>query len=68
RYAENAAFNPSLPPLQAALILLNLSGGDCLNIRRAVLAEPQEAIISQWDATRVTLAALGCQNVSRAAF
>ena len=68
RYAENAAFNPSLPPLQAALILLNLSGGDCLDIRRAVLAEPQEAIISQWDATRVTLAALGCQNVSRAAF
>lgn len=68
RYAENAAFNPSLPPLQAALILLNLSGGDCLNIRRAVLVEPQEAILSQWDATRATLAALGCQNVSRAAF
>ncbi|SVK54744.1 Cytidine deaminase [Acinetobacter baumannii] len=68
RYAENAAFNPSLPPLQAALILLNLSGGDCQNIRRAVLAEPQDASISQWDATRVTLAALGCQNVSRAAF
>jgi len=68
RYAENAAFNPSLPPLQAALILLNLSGGDCLNIRRAVLAEPQDAIVSQWDATRATLAALGCQNVSRAAF
>ncbi len=68
RYAKNA-FNPSLPPLQAALILLNLSGGDCLNIRRrAVLVEPQEAILSQWDATRATLAALGCQNVSRAAF
>ncbi len=65
---RNAAFNPSLPPLQAALILLNLSGGDCLNIRRAVLAEPQKAILSQWDATRATLAALGCQNVSRAAF
>jgi cytidine deaminase len=68
RYAENAAFNPSLPPLQAALILLNLSGDDCLNIRRAVLVEPQEAILSQWDATRATLAALGCQNVSRATF
>lgn len=68
RYAENAAFNPSLPPLQAALILLNISGGDCLNIRRAVLVEPQKAILSQWDATRATLAALGCQNVSRATF
>jgi len=68
RYAENAAFNPSLPPLQAALILLNVSGGDCLKIRRAVLAEPQGAIFSQWDATRSTLEALGCQNVSRISF
>ncbi|CAI0885535.1 Cytidine deaminase [Serratia entomophila] len=68
RYAENAAFNPSLPPLQAALILLNVSGGDCLKIRRAVLAEPQGAIFSQWDATRATLEALGCQNVSRISF
>ena len=25
-YAENAAFNPTLPPLQGALILLNLKG------------------------------------------
>lgn len=68
RYAENAAFNPSLPPLQAALILLNVSGGDCLKVRRAVLAEPQSAIFSQWDATRATLAALGCDNVRRISF
>ncbi|EFE93702.1 cytidine deaminase [Serratia odorifera] len=68
RYAENAAFNPSLPPLQAALVLLNLSGGDCRQIRRAVLAEPQSAILSQWDATRATLAALGCDAVSRITF
>ncbi|MDT3251292.1 cytidine deaminase [Serratia sp. root2] len=68
RYAENAAFNPSLPPLQAALILLNVSGRDCQKIRRAVLAEPQTAILTQWDATRATLEALGCQNVSRVTF
>ncbi|RMN18001.1 hypothetical protein ALQ63_00570 [Serratia plymuthica] len=68
RYAENAAFNPSLPPLQAALILLNVSGSDCQKIRRAVLAEPQTAILTQWDATRATLEALGCQNVSRITF
>lgn len=68
RYAENAAFNPSLPPLQAALILMNVSGGDCQKVVRAVLAEPDSAILNQWDATRATLAALGCQNVSRITF
>ncbi|CAI1543325.1 Cytidine deaminase [Serratia quinivorans] len=68
RYAENAAFNPSLPPLQAALILMNVSGGDCQKVKRAVLAEPESAILTQWDATRATLAALGCQNVSRITF
>lgn len=68
RYAENAAFNPSLPPLQAALILMNVSGGDCEKVVRAVLAEPDSAILTQWDATRATLAALDCQNVSRITF
>jgi cytidine deaminase len=68
RYAENAAFNPSLPPLQAALILMNVSGDDCQKVKRAVLAEPESAILTQWDATRATLAALGCQNVSRITF
>ncbi|KFK97930.1 MULTISPECIES: cytidine deaminase [unclassified Serratia (in: enterobacteria)] len=68
RYAENAAFNPSLPPLQAALVLMNLSGANCQNIRRAVLAEAQGAIVSQWNATQATLAALGCHNVSQVTF
>lgn len=68
RYAENAAFNPSLPPLQAALILMNVSGGDCQKVVRAVLAEPDSAILTQWDATRATLSALGCQNLSRITF
>ncbi|CNG01481.1 cytidine deaminase [Yersinia massiliensis] len=68
RYAENAAFNPSLPPLQAALILANLSGKDCWTIRRAVLVEGNEAILSQWDATNATLAALSCTDVDRVTF
>ncbi|MFV8979518.1 cytidine deaminase [Serratia fonticola] len=68
RYAENAAFNPSLPPLQAALILMNVSGGDCQKVRRAVLAEAEGAILTQWDATRATLAALGCEDVQRVTF
>ncbi len=68
RYAENAAFNPSLPPLQAALVLMNISGGDCQKIRRAVLAEAQGAILTQWDATRATLEALGCRDIQRVTF
>lgn len=64
RYAENAAFNPSLPPLQAALILLNMSGEDCLNVRRAVLVEQTDALITQNDATRATLNALGCEDIT----
>ncbi len=65
RYAENAAFNPSLPPLQGALNLLSLNGYDYPDIQRAVLAEKAEATLTQWDATDATLKALGCQNIER---
>ncbi len=65
-YAENAAFNPSLPPLQAALNVLSLSGYDYSDIQRAVLAERADASLTQWDATVATLKALGCQNIDRA--
>lgn len=37
RYAENAAYNPSLPPLQVALNLLRLSGKPETQIQHAVL-------------------------------
>lgn len=63
RYAENAAYNPSLPPLQSALILMNLRGGDCFSIRQAVLAETSGAKLSQHSATRATLEALGCHQL-----
>ncbi|CDL85861.1 cytidine deaminase [Xenorhabdus cabanillasii] len=62
RYAENAAFNPSLPPLQAALILMNMSGSDCRTIKRAILVEGQNNHLSQWNATESTLISLGCKQ------
>jgi cytidine deaminase len=65
RYAENAAFNPSLPPLQSALILLNMAGGDCHAIKRAVLTERADVPLSQWETTVTTLRALGCQESHR---
>lgn len=37
RYAENAAYNPSLPPLQTALNLLRLNGRHASDITAAVL-------------------------------
>jgi cytidine deaminase len=42
RYAENAAFNPSLSPLQGALIALTLAGGSYASIQAAVLVEAPE--------------------------
>ncbi|HDN2513617.1 MULTISPECIES: cytidine deaminase [Providencia] len=66
RYAENAAFNPSLPPLQAALIMINLSGKDIHAIDQAKFVEKQDAIIKHWCVTENTLQALGCQNIELA--
>ncbi|SFN32164.1 cytidine deaminase [Izhakiella capsodis] len=63
-YAENAAFNPSLPPLQAALIMLNMAGESPLEIKTAVLVEKSDAVICQYPATNATLDALGCQHLS----
>ena len=63
RYAENAAFNPTLPPLQAALNVLNLAGYGFGEIKQAVLAEEPQANLSQRAATIATLQALGCDRV-----
>ena len=54
RYAENAAYNPSMSPLQAALSQLVLHGQPFSSITRAVLVQaPGRA--SQVDATRTVL-------------
>ncbi|WP_312055455.1 cytidine deaminase [Pantoea brenneri] len=63
RYAENAAFNPSFPPLQAALVLLNMQGGHSGQIKRAVLAEVENATLSQFAATQATLQTFGCAEL-----
>ena len=55
-YAENAAFNPSLSPLQAALSQLNLAGGAWDDIGEVVLV----AVDTLHDsATRTVLGAIG---------
>lgn len=64
-YAENAAFNPSLPPLQAALNVLSLSGYEYREIKRAVLAERREASLVQWPAISATLNAIGVKNINQ---
>ncbi len=57
-YAENAAFNPSLPPLQVALIQLLLAGGTFDEIKAAALVENSEGKISHLADTQSTLEAL----------
>ena len=44
RYAENAAFNPSVPPLASALALLRLGGRDPSEVVRAVLVECLDSV------------------------
>ncbi|HYC92129.1 MAG TPA: cytidine deaminase [Thermoanaerobaculia bacterium] len=55
-YAENAAFNPSLSPLQAALSQLNLRGGEWSDIAECVLVRVDPL---HDNATRLLLAAIG---------
>ena len=56
-YIENAAFNPSLPPLQAALAGYFAAGPPAGDIQRAVLVEGEKSTISQHTTTQSTLAA-----------
>lgn len=48
-YAENCAYNPSLSPLQGALISLHLAGDNIQDIRSAVLAESSLNAVSQYE-------------------
>lgn len=57
-YAENAAFNPSLPPLQVALIQILMAGEDFDNIKAAALVENSQGKISHLADTQSTLEAL----------
>jgi len=54
-YVENAAYNPSLPPLLTAIDRLRFSGGQYSDICRAVLVELDGSKISQQGITHLLL-------------
>jgi cytidine deaminase len=57
-YLENAAFNPSLSPLQTALVQLVLAGQDYAAITRVLLLEIKNARISQASVTKAVLSTI----------
>ena len=58
--AENAAYNPSLSPMEAAIVNLVMGGGKAYaDIAEAVLVEVKDAKASQADAARAVLGAIG---------
>lgn len=57
-YAENAAYNPSLPALQVALVNLIMAGYRFHEISEAALVERKDATISNIEATEATLLAI----------
>jgi len=60
-YIENVAFNPSLSPLQTALVQLILAGQPYSSIAAVTLAEVEGAKISQRAVTETVLGALAPQ-------
>lgn len=54
-YAENAAYNPSLSPMEVALTLLNQYDVRFCDIQEAVLVESQNSSCSQVDAATAAL-------------
>jgi cytidine deaminase len=56
--AESAAYNPTLAPMQAALIAAYHGGSRLDSIRTAVLVEIEGAAISQLDLARAVLASV----------
>ncbi|MEA1065474.1 cytidine deaminase [Erwinia sp. HR93] len=64
-YAESAAYNPSLPPLQVALNVMYLNGYTEQALGRVLVAERADAALTQWDASIALLRSLGCHNADR---
>ena len=58
QYAENCAYNPSLSPMQSALICLHLAKQEFSAIRRVILMESSNAQVSQKSASQQLLAQL----------
>ena len=55
RYAENAAFNPSLAPLQMALNIMNLADVNPNQITKGILLESKKTNISHLENTKAML-------------
>lgn len=64
-YLENVGFNPSLSPLQGALVALVADGRDYSEIREVLLVEQPSAAISQEAMSRETLKLIAPQAVFR---
>lgn len=62
-YIESAAYNPSLPPVQSAMVLLVAAGRAYADIAEAVLVERLDAPTSQVDMTRAVLRSVGSAAV-----
>ena len=65
RYAENAAYNPSMSPMESALAIMSMTEKPhtAYDIKRAVLVEATNPNISQLDATKDVLASVA-KNVT----
>ncbi len=57
-YAENAAYNPSMSPLESALVSLVFGGASYTDIVEAVLVQAKDAKASQIEATRDVLSSI----------
>jgi cytidine deaminase len=65
-YIENAAYNPSLPPLQAALVPLAFAGQSYEEISDVVLVETEGAAISQKSVAEAAVSVIAPQTKLRA--
>lgn len=63
RYAVNAAYNPGMSPLQAALVMYATAGHDFARIKRAVLVQTNPDTANQKDASLNILSALGKRGI-----
>jgi len=58
QYLENAAFNPSLPPLQSAFVLAVLGGCGPSDIAAVAIAQPEDSKVDHCRAGRALLAGI----------
>ena len=62
RYIENAAFNPSLSPMQSVLVNLNLAGFGLADIAAMILVEKADTKMSHAQATHILVSEIGIEN------